>query len=223
MSDFDGTITRNDLVDGIVSQFSENDAWIAAEKEWAAGRIGSGECLRRQLSGVRIGIRALANYLESVRLDPGFGALKRSLDKAGVPLIVLSDGFDLLISETLTTRGFGAVPFRSNRLRWEDSRLLPSFPYEADSCGRCGHCKGSTLREFKPRVGHFIFIGDGLSDRCALEESGTVFAKGRLAEHCRAAGRAAHEFGDLSEVAREIPRLLSGLKDPYRARAARTA
>ena len=47
--DFDGTISERDAVDAILEEFADS-RWLAVEEEWKAGRIGSRECLRAQMS-----------------------------------------------------------------------------------------------------------------------------------------------------------------------------
>ncbi|MBF0253959.1 MAG: MtnX-like HAD-IB family phosphatase [Candidatus Omnitrophica bacterium] len=200
--DFDGTITRNDVVDGILDRFTTNRNWEKIEQEWARGLIGSKECLTRQLADVRLTERELESYLESVELDPGFLEFEKWLCGQGIDRVILSDGFDYFIRKVFACREVPHIPFLSNSLRFEGGRLIPDFPHAGESCGRCGHCKGSTLRSVRSRLGHVVFVGDGLSDLCALPESGTVFAKGRLAEHCHTNGIACHEVRDFRDVQR---------------------
>ncbi len=46
--DFDGTITLKDSTDLLLDRFAD-PAWLDIEKEWLLGKIGSRECLERQL------------------------------------------------------------------------------------------------------------------------------------------------------------------------------
>ena len=50
--DFDGTVTRTDAVDNILERFAD-PSWEAIEDEWLSGKIGSRECLGRQLALVK--------------------------------------------------------------------------------------------------------------------------------------------------------------------------
>jgi len=47
--DFDGTISRRDAVDAILETYAD-PKWLTFEAEWSAGRIGSRDCLRAQMS-----------------------------------------------------------------------------------------------------------------------------------------------------------------------------
>ena len=210
--DFDGTITEIDVVDGLLVQFSRDRAWIRHEADWVAGRIASSECLRLQLRGVDVGPRELADFLRGIALDPGFLSLVRFLKDKSVPLAVLSDGFDLFIQEIFRIYKVKGVPFKANRLKISGRSVAASFPYKRQAkCGRCGHCKRTTLSEARKRVRRFIFIGDGLSDACAVEAADSVFAKGKLAEHCRKTGRAFIPYRNLNDVVRSLPAVLRRL------------
>ena len=47
--DFDGTITKKDVVDMILERFAD-PSWKTVEKDWTEGKIGSRECLTKQLA-----------------------------------------------------------------------------------------------------------------------------------------------------------------------------
>ena len=47
--DFDGTITLEDVVDRVLDRFASGE-WKKVEREWVEGKIGSRECLSRQMS-----------------------------------------------------------------------------------------------------------------------------------------------------------------------------
>lgn len=210
--DFDGTITDVDVVDTALVQFSKNSDWLKVEAEWAAGKLSSDECMARQLAGVELSAAELESYLDSVRLDPGFVLLQNYLRERGVPLVVLSDGYDLFIKGIFARYGIRNVPFRCNQLKHDGKRLIPSYPHKSVSCGRCGHCKQSTLdaakREF---VGHVVFAGDGMSDLCALKSADTVFAKGKLAKYCQEKGFPHIPYRTLEDVALALPEILDRL------------
>lgn len=209
--DFDGTITDVDVVDTALVQFSKNSDWLKVETEWAAGRISSDECMARQLAGVELSAEELESYLDSVRLDPGFKLLHSYLNERGVPLIVLSDGYDLFIKGVFARYGVRNLPFRANRLRHENNRLVPSYPHKSASCGRCGHCKKTTLDEARAFTGHIVFAGDGMSDLCALKAADTVFAKGKLAKYCEEKGFPHIPYRTLEDVALALPEILDRL------------
>jgi len=63
--DFDGTISRVDVVDAILDRYAD-PAWERIEREWKAGRIGSRACLAGQLALVRATQAEVDGLLASV-------------------------------------------------------------------------------------------------------------------------------------------------------------
>ena len=49
--DFDGTISTKDVVDTVLEKFARKE-WLEVEKDWQEGKIGSRECLSRQINFV---------------------------------------------------------------------------------------------------------------------------------------------------------------------------
>ncbi len=56
-----------------------------------------------------------------------------------------------------------------------------------------------------------VFIGDGMSDRCAVDTADWVFAKGTLATYCRQRGIQYTPFATFADV---IAALIRGLPSP---------
>lgn len=181
--DFDNTITTRDVLDDIVSQFSKDDKWIDLERKWKDGKIGSKECLKGQISGIRVGKRTLDRYLAAVKIDPYFGRLKRFLDSRKFKTMIVSDNFDYILQKILRKNDIGGMTVYSNRLKMVEGRLVPDFPFDNKKCGDCAHCKKSTLLANKKKDSVTLYIGDGLSDACASREADIVFAKGYLMDY----------------------------------------
>jgi len=208
VSDFDGTLTEADVVDSVLARFAKGREYLIHERRWAKGEISSAECMRKQLATVSVSKKELSDFLAGIKMDAGLTCLVALLRREHVPLYILSDGFDLFIQSLLEREGISDVPSRSNKLRHIGRRLIPSFPYFKVSCGRCGHCKRSSIAEIRKSHSVVIFVGDGLSDICAVREADAVFAKGSLAEYCKKHGIAHVPFTRLDEVARKLPHLL---------------
>src|SRR5438045_3998070 len=89
--DFDGTISRVDVVDAILDQFADQ-AWLGIEQEWKTGRIGSRACLAAQLALVRASQGALDALLSGIEIDRGFLPLLDACGAAGIRSHIVSDG-----------------------------------------------------------------------------------------------------------------------------------
>src|SRR5260370_26594034 len=136
--DFDGTISRADVVDAILEKFAGRE-WLRVEEEWRAGRIGSRECLRRQMALVRGTPAAIDALVDGIGIDEGFVALLDACASGGVPAHIVSDGFDYCIRRLLRLAAAGArglvqaVQVRASHLQPADGgewRTPVSFPEE---------------------------------------------------------------------------------------------
>jgi 2,3-diketo-5-methylthio-1-phosphopentane phosphatase len=212
--DFDGTTSGRDAIDALLEAFAAPQ-WLAFEEEWQAGRIGSRECLRAQMALVRASPREVNSLLDSIKVDRGLAALLETCSGYCVPVHIVSDGFDYCIRRILAragprvARGLDGVRVFSSRLAWEGGRWRVEFPYFAEGCAHgCATCKPAVMRRLKRAGARTVFVGDGLSDRYAAESADLVFAKGKLAEYCRAQSIAHVLYEDLGKVAAYLESLL---------------
>jgi len=208
--DFDGTISLEDTTDVILERFADPE-WRTVEAEWLAGRIGSRECLSRQIDLVRASREDLQSVIDEVPLDPHFADLVELCRGHGVPLTVVSDGLDWVVIKMLARVGLD-VPVRANKLEWLGrNRWRLGFPYSAAACrAQAGHCKCQALGGEPEKIR--ILIGDGRSDFCAAETADLVVAKGALAEHCQTAGLAYIVFGNFAGATTLIADWIGGLR-----------
>jgi len=198
--DFDNTITPFDVLDDIIKRFSVDRRWVALEKAWKEGRIGSKECLEGQLRSVRITKNGLSRYLSSVRVDPSFKRLLSLFKKRGIKTIIVSDSFSFIIKQILKKNMVRELPIYSNRMRFRKDVIIPAFPYRDGRCHRCANCKKMHLSKYRDRYKMVIYIGDGLSDLCPAKHSDLVFAKGSLLGYMRREKKRCVEFKDLGDV-----------------------
>lgn len=205
--DFDGTISRRDVIDAILEGFADPE-WLEIEKEWVAGSIGSRECLCRQFDLVRATQAQLTKLFDSIDLDPGFQPLLGFCSEVGIDVHIVSDGFENYIRRMLEQKVSDQKIVRdvsvwANKLvPVSNTRWKLEFPFFTEAChDGCATCKPQVIDQVN-RYGYpAIFVGDGLSDRFAVRSADTVFAKKSLAEYCRQAHIPFTEYCDLRVVA----------------------
>lgn len=213
--DFDGTITRVDVTDVILSRLADA-AWREIERDWKAGKIGSRECLERQLALVMTTPEELNEIADSAPLDPGFAEFAPFIRRNRVPFVVTSDGLDCVIRRVLARSGIHLAPrngihFYSASARLANGRLAVSFPHAPASCTHgCGTCKPHIIEERRGKHWPVIYIGDGLSDRHAVKCADFVYARQPLLEICRQEHIPCSPFHDFSDIARGLLRWLGG-------------
>src|SRR3989338_934847 len=188
--DFDGTITKNDVVDMMLERFA-SDEWRAVEKEWVEGKIGSRECLSKQTALVKVSQEDLRRFLKTIEIDTYFTGFLKTAQSFSVPVSIVSDGFRFVIDSVLQNSFqifpdlLHHVPVFSNEIRWRNGKAEASFP-DGVLCERsCANCKARILRENNPDGDFVIFAGDGLSDRFAAKTAALTFAKGKLLKFCQ--------------------------------------
>lgn len=208
--DFDGTITRRDVLDELILAFAKDDSWRAVEARWQAGQIGSYDCLREEFDVLRVTADRLNAFLQEIPIDPGAAGLFRLLRAEQIPTAILSDGIDLFIELILHREGIAPVPIRANTLSHVGERLTLACPHRATDCrSASAHCKCGSIRTLGQRGQTSIYIGDGRSDLCPAREADIVFAKNALARILESEGRPFTPFETLHDVKRILAGLLS--------------
>ncbi|MCX5711560.1 MAG: MtnX-like HAD-IB family phosphatase [Candidatus Omnitrophica bacterium] len=205
--DFDNTITTFDVLDGLIKKFSINQDWEKSECLWKSGKIGSKECLKRQLAQLEMTKQDLDNYISTVNILPNFDKLVIFLKQKGIQPVILSDSFSPIIKDILKAKGIKGVKVFANNFKLVGNKVIPSFPYANNKCGKCGHCKKNQLkkREFWDKL--IMYVGDGRSDVCPAQEADIVFAKGYLLEFFKKKKKLCMAFNDFADVLNYFRRL----------------
>ncbi len=182
--DFDGTIAAVDTTDLLLERFADRK-WLEIEEEWKSGKIGSRECLVRQIDLVRASPDELDDFVSRIDIDPYFAEFVELCEANGLGLTVVSDGLDRTVQSVLKRTGFAHLPYYANHMAWlGDDRWRLTFPHARSDCrALSGNCKcqfsDRAVRQIK------IVVGDGRSDYCVAEQADLVLAKSSLIRHCR--------------------------------------
>lgn len=200
--DFDGTISPVDISNTFFTRFAAPEASEAVE-EWKKGNISSTECLRRELEAYKGDITALKEFARNQEMDQGFFRIKEVCERRGIDIYIVSDGLDYYIRPFLARHGIDETLY-TNRLDVSGAEPELSFPYYNEDCGRCANCKSSHVKKAMAAGKVAIYVGDGLSDKCAASQADIVFAKRDLAAYCDENGIPYTRFDSLDEVAESI-------------------
>jgi 2-hydroxy-3-keto-5-methylthiopentenyl-1-phosphate phosphatase len=196
--DFDGTIVPGDATDMLFSGFCD-PAWLEIEADWKAGRIGSRECMARQVDLIRATPEDYDALLETVDVDPAFPAFVELCRSRGIAMTVVSDGLDRTIAAVLRRAGID-LPFFANRLDYlGDKRWRLSFPNSRSDCrSLSGNCKCQFPEAARGSV--HVMIGDGRSDFCVAGRVDLVVSKSALTQHCDQTGLPHHPVSGFAEI-----------------------
>jgi 2-hydroxy-3-keto-5-methylthiopentenyl-1-phosphate phosphatase len=198
--DFDGKVTEGDLLDTMAQELGDSGVYAEVEDGLHRGELSLQDVITREFAPVRAPIDEAVEWtLERARVRPGFSELVELARERGWRLAVVSSGFHELIEPVLASVGVDVEVYANRvdarpdgwRVQWREERV----------CEVCGErCKRTLLRDIAPQ-GEVVYVGDGISDRCAALASDRVFAIRGLAEYLGASGVAYTGFRDFSDVA----------------------
>jgi len=186
-------VTEVDSLHLVLEHFGDLQVYHRAEE--ALGRsLTLHEVIALEFESVRAPLAEVVDFLiEHVRIRSGF----RELAVAHRPLI-LSSGFHELIEPVLEREGVD-LEVLANRLDARPEGWRARFRDEA-ACVTCDEaCKRGSLPS-----GPIVYVGDGVSDRCAALAADRVFARDGLARYLDGEGVAYEPFEDLLAVARAL-------------------
>ncbi len=200
--DFDGTISRQDVLDELVNRFSRNESWKLIEERWKAGLIGSEACLREEFFRSDVSDADLYDFIDQVEIDTGFLPLIELLRQNQVPFAILSDGIEKFIRRILQRYDAGKIEIRANRISRRKEQLHLVCSHRHNHClSAAAHCKCSSAVALRKGQRKTVYIGDGRSDLCPARQSDIVFAKGVLATELATQQRPYIPYASLHEVA----------------------
>lgn len=171
--DWDGTVTEVDGLHLVLLEFGGEGIYDSAEAR--LGReLTLNEVIALEFRSVRAPLAEVVAWVrENVRVRDGFGAFARNRR----PLIV-SSGFHELIDPVLEREGI-ELEVVANRLDPRPDGWRAVFR-SAEPCPVCGEpCKRADVGGLDA----FVYVGDGVSDRCVADVATRVFARDGLAEY----------------------------------------
>lgn len=185
-SDFDGTISKFDVIHKFIRNFSKGD-YMVAEKLWCEGKMSTQDCLKIQFDMITgLTKEVFDKFVETVEIDPYFYEFYKLAKSLNKKIIVLSDGFDLFIKPTLKKYQMDDIQVFANVLKLKEEngfiKFEMEYPNQSKNCLiGSGCCKCEVAQQF---TRHYTYIGDGLSDRCIAKKSALLFAKKSLETFC---------------------------------------
>jgi 2,3-diketo-5-methylthio-1-phosphopentane phosphatase len=198
--DFDGTITEDDLLQQISHVFGDPSVVSEVENALRTGRISLREEITREYEPVKASLDEVRDWVqERVRIRPGFKEFVERAGERGWRVVVLSSGFVELIQPTLERAGID-VEILANSVVVEPTGWRVVWR-EQTTCTVCGEeCKRGAL----PGDGEVIYVGDGISDRCAALASDRIFATRGLARYLEDRDVEFERFDDFFDILRAL-------------------
>lgn len=206
--DFDGTVCTGDVRTILFRTFG-GDAVKEAVQLWLTGEISGDECIRRECAAVRsLNMEQFDKLIDEQQLDPSFPGFVDFCKANDIEIEILSDGFDYYIGRILKRYNLENLTVYANSLRIEAGKLIPGLPYLNQYCDRAANCKGTHVLNNAGDDQLRVVVGDGFSDRCAVDYADVVFAKRKLIQYCRESNISYFEFSNFQDVQSRIEDLL---------------
>jgi 2-hydroxy-3-keto-5-methylthiopentenyl-1-phosphate phosphatase len=202
--DFDGTVTETDVLDTIASTFGDPAVYQEVDDGLDEGTMTLREVITREFEPVKMPLDEAVRWaLENVRFRAGFPELVELARARGWRVVVVSSGFHELIEPMLEQEGVD-VELHANRVDARPDGWRVIWRYDDEDCESCGEsCKRSIVQRLAGDD-EVVYIGDGISDRCAAEASDRVFATRELASYLDERGLPYERFDDFHSIAESL-------------------
>ncbi len=184
--DFDGTITDKDSLKWLLKRFGPKN-WLEIERQLSDGIVSERDVLKMLFEHMSLDWDEAKKILsDAVSLDPGFRAFMGWAMSRSLYFKILSGGFTEVIDFLLDRDGMLGLPRVANHVRASRSGWAVSVSDTPRLCELCSHCKSWSIQKklLEQPDSTIIYIGDGLSDVCAIHLADIIFAKGSLADYC---------------------------------------
>ncbi len=219
-SDFDGTITTEDICNEIFRKFGNFELYYS---QLIQGKIHIKEywqALFKTLpKGISIG--KLQNFAQNVaEIDPFFYDFVTFCRESSIEFEILSDGFDFYIEGVLKKTNLETIIHHANSIKEVNGSILPLFIYASESClCNAGSCKRNIALSRLHDDEAMVCIGDGYSDFCIVEYSDIIFAKQILSSYCRERHIPHYTFKNFSDIRYTLEKILNKGKLKFRRQA----
>ena len=187
--DFDGTITIEDSND-LLFKILGNTKNEQIETEFLASRMSNRKAMRQHFEEMLIGMEDYHSFLDAhIRIDSTFDAFLEEARSRNILPYIVSGGFRQAIERVLGKKRLDGIEVLANDLVG-DKHITTSFATAKPLCdkafGPCGNCKRDVMKKIRRERPNrtIVFVGDGLTDRCAMEGADVLYAKNSLAEYC---------------------------------------
>jgi 2-hydroxy-3-keto-5-methylthiopentenyl-1-phosphate phosphatase len=212
LCDFDGTISIQDMGYLLINRFSSGD-WKAIDQEFRQGKIGSREAYLRISKILKGDEQTVLRFIqEHSDIDPHFASFYQYCRGKKIDVKIVSDGLDFYIKSILETHHLSEIPFYANCTRsLRGNGIDISFPHANEECGLCGTCKKRLIQIHRKDYDSILFVGNGLSDRCAAQEADFAYAKGSLYTYCIEKDITCHFFRDFQEIHNDLEKKIRGI------------
>jgi len=174
-------------------------------------KISSRECWEKLCdSATGINSVELDKFILSQKVEPTLHKFIEFCEEKKFDVFILSDGFDYYIERILKKEHLQRINYFSNNLKFNpEGKLIPSFPFFNADCCSSANCKRNHILEYSDEEDFTIFIGDGNSDKDAIQYVDFIFAKDDLLKYCEIQRITYFPFKNFDEIIIKLNELIA--------------
>ena len=206
-SDFDGTITVEDISFLILDEFAKGD-WRSILEDYKSSRITVGEFNKRAFALVNEQQTILEDYvINNYQLRPGFKELVEFCADHSIRFVIISNGLDFYIRAILKHMQMENVEVYSAKTVFGNRHLETEY-FSPDGNPIDDGFKESYSRFFIASGYDIIYAGNGASDAPAARLARHAFATDSLKVKMKELGKDFYPFQNLYEIATRLKGLI---------------
>jgi 2-hydroxy-3-keto-5-methylthiopentenyl-1-phosphate phosphatase len=205
-SDFDGTLTEEDVSFAMLDAFSEGD-WRQLFERYRQGKMTVGDFNTKAFAMVKASRDELLRVArEDVKLREGLRNLDNYCNERGYRFLVVSNGLDFYIKAILEDVGLGDIEVYAARTEFGPDGLEVQYIGPEGKVLKKGF-KEAYTKLFLTQGYQVVCIGNGPSDYAPAALSQHVFARDGLMDICKEKKLKYQPFDDLNDVVRGLEKL----------------
>jgi 2-hydroxy-3-keto-5-methylthiopentenyl-1-phosphate phosphatase len=205
-SDFDGTLTEEDVSFALLDAFAEGD-WRQLYQRYRQSKMTVGDFNSKAFAMVKASRDELLKVArEQVKLREGLRNLVNFCQESGSRFLIVSNGLDFYIKEILEDVGLGNIEVYAAKTEFSPEGLKVQYIGPEGKVLKKGF-KEAYTKLFLNQGYQVVCIGNGPSDYYPAALSQHVFARDGLADICKAKKLKCQPFEDLNDVVRGLEKL----------------
>jgi len=205
-SDFDGTITEEDVSFALLDAFAQGD-WRKLYEQYRQNKMTVGDFNTRAFAMVKAHRSELLRVArEEVRLREGLRNLANYCQERGFRFIVVSNGLDFYIKAILGDVGLGNIEVYAARTSFKPEGLEVHYIGPEGAVLKKGF-KEAYTKLFLKQGYQVVCIGNGPSDYSPAALAQHVFARDGLLDLCKEKKLKYEPFEDFNDIVRGLEKL----------------
>jgi 2-hydroxy-3-keto-5-methylthiopentenyl-1-phosphate phosphatase len=205
-SDFDGTITEEDVSFALLDAFAEGD-WRQLYQRYRQSKMTVGDFNTKAFAMVKASRDELLRVArEQVKLREGLRNLVNYCQERGFRFLIVSNGLDFYIKAILEDVGLGNIEVYAARTEFSPEGLKVNYIGPEGTVLKKGF-KEAYTKLFLTQGYQVVCIGNGPSDYYPAALAQHVFARDGLADICKEKKLKYQPFEDFNDIVSGLEKL----------------